>query len=131
MLSRNLKVYRILIVLIVVTFLSFDIFCYSKIYWETKKIEKHIVIQTSVSGHTSRPKSESRVARVTAMFLINVVLCYAPMAVYFLFGLFVDEKSHESKHLFYWSVLIIFLNSLTNPAISCVQLSVIRKSVFS
>ena len=49
-LSRNLTVYRILMVIIVVILISVDIFCYLKIYWETKKIEKHIAVQTSVSN---------------------------------------------------------------------------------
>ena len=65
------------------------------------------------------------------MLLISVVLCYVPLAGYFLYGSFVDEISLQSSHLFYWSVLIVLLNSLTNPVISCVQLSVIRKAVFS
>ena len=128
-LSRNFTVLSISLVVIAVTFTLVDIFCYLKIYMETKKVEKEIAVQVRIfsQGYT---KSESKVARITAMFLISVFLRYLPLTGWCLYGSFVHEKSRQSHYFLYWSVLAALLNSFTNPVISCVQLSVIRNAVF-
>ena len=131
-LSRNTLMFNIFIVVLIFTFSSVDMFCYFKIYVQIKRIEKQIGIQAKISteANTSRPKSESKVARVTAAILLTVLICYTPLFGCFLYASFTGEKSRESHYFLYWSALLALLNSFMNPVISCMQLSVIRKAVF-
>ena len=119
----------------ILLFSSLDIFIYLKIYLETKKIEGQIATHAQVPCNdetsTFKPESNSKVTRVTVMILVNVILCYTPVALCYLYGLYVKDTSYQSQYVLYWSLMLAVLNSFTNPIISCLQLSVIRKAVFS
>ena len=132
MLSRNTQVFNIFIGVIIFTFSSVNVFCYYKIYVETRKVEKEIANQARLSGEDeiNRPKPESKVARVTAAIMINVFVCYSPLLGSSLYGSVQGEKVHESHYFRYWAWLLVSLNSFINPLIACTQLSVIRKAVF-
>ena len=126
--------YYIFIAVTILTFSLVDIFCYLRIYLQTKRIEMQIaIIQTKAfsGGNARRPKSESKVAQVTGMILLNVFLCYIPLLGCFLYEAFTGEMSRGSHHILYWAALPALLNSLLNPVISCMQLSVIRNAVLS
>ena len=131
--TRNTFVFNILVGAMIFTFASVDIFCYFKIYFATKKIEKQISDQARSSrrGEVNRPKSESKVARVTAMIMINVFVCYGPKFGSCLYEFILpDKKSPGRYYLLYWSAVFALINSFINPLIACTQLSVIRKAMF-
>ena len=131
--SRNTQVFNIFIGAIIFIFSSVDIFCHYKIYLKTKKIEKKITNQAKSSSRVrvNRPKSESKVARVTAALMMSVFVCYGPLLGSSLYGSLPGEKAPESYYFLYWSWLFSLVNSIINPLIACTQLSVIRRTVFN
>ena len=133
MLSRKTQEFNILVGTMTFTFTAVDILCYYKIYAKTSKIEKQIKDQAKSSGGAkeSRPKFESKVARVTALMMINAFVCHTPQVGSCLYRSLSSEKSPESHHFLYWSWLLALMNSVINPLIAYMQLSVIRKAVFS
>ena len=133
MLTGKFIVFSIFIGATLVMFSVVDVFCYFRIYRETKKVERQIAVQVKVSSEdeTTLLKAESRVARVTAMILINVFFCYTPMCGCMIYRSLVDYEPIKAKYFSYWAALNVYLNSFTTPLISCLQLSVIRRAAFS
>ena len=131
-LSRDTRSFNIILGVVLFTFTGVDIFCYVRIFLQTRKVETAIADQKRISGRDSerKPKTESKVARVTAMIMVNVLLCYTPQIGHSVYGLFPGEKPPESHYFLYWSWLFALVNSFINPLITFLQLSVIRNAAF-
>ena len=131
-LSRSAIAFNIFIGTIILIVSSIDIFCYYKVYTKTKKIEKQIANQAKLSSgnQESRSKLESKVARVTAMAMINVFVCYTPQFGSSMYPPFSGKKSAAFSSFLYWSWVLLLMNSFINPLITYLQLTVIRKAVF-
>ena len=132
-LSRNTLAFNIFIGVILLVFSPVNIFCHYKIYVQTRKIEKQISNQAKLSNgdKVHRPKSESKVARVTAVIMINVFVCYTPQLGFCLYDFFPIAKVPESYYFLYWAWILAMTNSFINPIITYRQLSVIRNAVFN
>ena len=132
-LSRNTLAFNFFIGVILLVFSPVNIFCHYKIYDQTRKIEKQISNQAKLSNgdKVHRPKSESKVARVTAMIMISVFVCYSPQLGFCLYDFFPGEKVPEGNHFLYWAWMFAKINSFINPLMTFRQLSVIRNAVFN
>ena len=110
--------------------MNINIYCYARIFLKTRNIEKQIRKQTMSVGDKRKLRSESKVARVTAMILSTVLACYAPLLILELYVVFGGKKTLAISYLLYWGWLLALANSSINPVITCSQLSVLRRAIF-
>ena len=103
---------------------------YVRIFREVRKIEKQIKEQqVGCSAEQRKIKSESKVAKATAIILLAVVVCYSPLLIFEFVIAFVNIKSSAASVSLYWWWFLAIGNSSINPYIACRQLSALRRSV--
>ena len=112
--------------------LCVNIFCYFRVFKEVRSLEKQMQ-ELQIHSYEERKKvrSESKVAKATAIILITVVICYTPLLFLEFYVIFFGRQTTFTAHALYWTWLLAMLSSLANPLISCRQLSVLRNAVKS
>lgn len=103
---------------------------YLLIFREVRKIENAMIKhQTASREDRKKIRSESKVAKATAIILLAVVTCYTPMLFIEFYVAFIGSQTESFSIALYWAWFLAFSNSFINPLIVCRQLTALRRAV--
>ena len=127
--ARDNEVFHAFIGILSLLLFSMTILCYILIFKEVRKIEKEMM-KNQTASHEDRKKikSESKVAKATAIILAAFVICFTPILFFNFSVAFIKENVTSLSIAQYWGWLLVLSNSFLNPFIVCRQLTVLRKS---
>ena len=109
---------------------TMTILCYILIFKQVRKIEKEMMKnQTASREDRKKIKSESKVAKATAIILAAFVVCFTPILFIHFYVAFMGAKTTSLSIVLYWGWLLALSNSFFNPFIACRQLTVLRRPV--
>ena len=128
--TKNNQVFHGIVGFLSLLLFSMTILCYILIFKEVRKIEKEMMKnQTATREDRKKIKSESKVAKATAIILAAFVVCFTPMLFIHIYVAFIGSKTTSLSIALYWAWLLSLLNSFVNPFISFRQLTVLRRPV--
>lgn len=103
---------------------------YIRIFREVKRMEKQSASQVVVSESNDTPfKTESKVAKATAIILFTFAMCFAPNILLSLCTAIMGKTTYFADLTLYWFLFLTLINSSLNPLVVCRQLSILRRSV--
>ena len=103
---------------------------YVLIFRKVRKIEDEIMKnQTASREDRKKIRSESKVAKATAIIVAAVVTCYTPMLFIEFYIVFIGKQTFGFSIALFCAWFLSLSNSFFNPLIACRQLTVLRRSV--
>ena len=130
MITKNNSVFHGVVGILSLILFSMTVLCYVLIFREVRKIEREMMKSQTASYQDRRKiKSESKVAKATAIILAAVVACFSPLLFIELFIAFNGEQTTLVSIALYWGWFFALFNSFLNPFIACRQLTVLRRPV--
>ena len=109
---------------------AMTIICYILIFKQVRKVEREMMKnQTASLEDRKKIKSESKVAKATAIILAAFVVCFTPILFFNFSVAFTRKQTTALSIAQYWGWLLALSNSFINPFIVCRQLTVLKKPV--
>jgi len=131
-LTENNEVYHGTVGFLSLLLFTMTILCYIFIFKEVRKIEREMMKnQTASREDRKKIKSESKVAKATAIILIAFVVCYTPILFIHFYVALIGTKTASLSIALYWGWFLSLLNSFVNPFIAFRQLTVLRRPVIA
>eukprot|EP00795_Rhopilema_esculentum_P016256 gene16256-7638_t len=127
---KNIKLLLAMRVCIGCVLSALIILCYTKILLRARKVRRQIEAEAERFGHQRLTDKDRSLLLIGGFIIISFFVCYAPFFSKYFFIIF-EVEGHVLKYSICWEWLLVMLNSLVNPVISCIFHSPIRRTILS